>query len=267
MQQATRRLVLVLGGAFSISAGLLVAACSTDNGTSSSGALPTVDSGPKKDTGTPGDDDDDTTTDGGDGGPAADCGAAPFLVNNSADAGIFCPFQAAKDAGNCLAATQQCCAPGTFGAPSFCANIVKTVEANNETAARFAACQAQVPDAAAPDGGWDPNNKFNAAWECSDSTSCPAGNVCCATSQPGADATNKVNVGPNQFTKGIPAACNAKQLFKQGGTRCATACNSLELPLCSKNDQCASGQECQAMAGTANSGISTRYLGYCVAKP
>ena len=266
MQQATRRLMLVLGGTALMAGGMLVVACSTDNGTTSSGALPVAD-GSAKDTGKSSsggdDDDDDGSTDAG---TDPDCSSAPFVPDTTkSDGGIFCPFQAAgKGAPDCTA-VQECCSPGAEGPsgslvfpPAFCANVTKTPEGANETTLRFAACKSQVPDAAAPGGGWNDSNVFNAAFECEDKTSCPSSlPICCLTSQPNADAGSKVNIGPST-SKTIPSACNAKSIYKSGGTRCATACTSTEIQTCTKNDNsCPSGTVCKA-ASTGG-----RSLGYC----
>ncbi len=263
MQQATRRLMFVLGGTVLAAGGMLVAACSTDNGSTSSGALPTPDAA-RPDTGNP-------SSSGGndgstDGGTDPDCASAPFIPDTTKnDGGVFCPFQAAgKGAPDCTA-VQECCSPGAEGPsgslvfpPAFCANITKELAANNETTLRFAACKSQVPDAAAPGGGWNDSNAFNAAFECEDKTSCPGSlPVCCATSQPNADAGSKVNIGPST-SKTIPAACNAKSFYKSGGTRCATACTTTEIQVCSKNDNsCPTGTVCKAAGGGGRS------LGYC----
>lgn len=262
MQQTTRRLALVVGGTFFVAAGMVAMACSTDNGTSSSGALPTIDSG--KDSNKPsssgGGDDDDSATDGG--GPTPDCSAkeVPFLPDNSKGT-FYCPF---TEAGVGCTDDQICCNPGipdgsTGGfPPSFC-TADPTKGGASDT--REATCAAAAGGAA----NWQVDNFFNSMWECGDKNNCPTNTVCCATSNPlDAGASDKVNVGKNQDTQDIPAACNALQLFKTRGTKCATSCSTTEIQMCSTSDNnCAAGFTCTPLAGSATKTSSIRFLGYC----
>lgn len=245
---------------------LLAAACGSDDAGSIEPPGPSdLDAGADR-TSTP-TDDADTQTDTGSitdaGGPDVDCGAAPMIRDTqSDDGGIACPDRVGAGSLRCTK-TQECCVPGTVGAPSFCATILKTPEANNDTSQRFGGCFSQVPDIGQPGEGWDPDEKTNAAYECADNTACPATlSVCCATSTL-VDAGGPIGIGPNAVST-IPEACAAKQFLRIGGTRCATSCKPDELRVCSVNDDhCPPGHPCMAAAATTTTTVSTRDLGYC----
>src|SRR5688572_11046328 len=128
--------------------GVLVAACGTDNGSSSSGQLPTPDTGkPGTSSGTDGNSSGgevDGSSSGGevDGGADADCSRAARLHNAMEAGAFYCPFKTA-DGGNAGPCTidQTCCNPtakladGGFQA-SYCAAspvATKTGAGSNHT--------------------------------------------------------------------------------------------------------------------------------------
>jgi hypothetical protein len=259
MQQRFRRLALFVGASALVGAGLIMAACGTDNGTST--PVPSVDSGgggkdsAKTDTGTTVDPDGGITTDGS----TADCSSAPQLRTNSAAGGFFCAFyksDAAVDGaaglGNCTA-TQTCCNPGiadggTFSGkfpPAFCADgkVDETGCASQDTA----------------HGSDFQVGFFSNAWQCNDDTACAAGEKCFMYTSPHVTnpATDKANVGVD--TK-APAACHQYKAYKQGGSKCHSgAAATGEVQLCSMNDPgtCGAGTSCQPFDG------SGRDLGSC----
>ncbi len=251
MKQGTRRLALVVASALLGAGGLVVAACSTDNGQQS---LPTPDSG-KKDTGTgssSGDPTEGGTPDGG--GPsdaAPDCSGLflPRVRDNSG--GFFCPFTPRADAGSEAGVPgdgpctqdETCCNSGrkdqnNFG-PSFCA-----------TGKGAAACTGDGTFGGEfnPDGG--------SVWECADSTNCAAGQVCCMTTQPG--STQQVNIGLTNDSA-EKKACGALEAYRFGGTVCRASCQAgSEIKLCGTKDQnCAAGTTCTPFA------VLSRDMGYC----
>jgi hypothetical protein len=246
MQQRTRRLAILFGGTVLASLGVLLAACSTDNGNT-----PPPGSGTDSGRDSAKADGSDETPDGEDGSPglkdagAADCSTAPKLRSNDTG-GFYCSFYArdaaAGDAGgrsNC-ADDETCCNPGkkadgTFPS-SFCAKTPVDEKGGDNGQA---ACAAQ---AAANGSTWVAEK--SSTWECGDKNNCDDGQVCCLFTW--ADAgTDKVNIG-NSLDKDIPKSCNALQAFKQGGTRCATSCAAgVEIQLCSKSDDtCTGNQKC-----------------------
>jgi len=248
MQQRVRRFAFVLGVGSLVAAGLISAACGTDNGTT---PTPTVEAG-NKDTG-PGKTDtgpDPETDAGTDAMEAADCAEAPRLRNNQTS--FFCAFYrrdaAADDSGvplsNC-ANDETCCNPGAISAgnfpPSFCADGKGEV-----------ACQtgALTNGSSWPDGG--------TAWECNDKNQCNSGQICCLIPRPGEPDTD-IGAFPKNDPN-VPPACNAKRAYKTGGSRCRTgnSCNAGENRLCSLSDNnCPSGSTCTPVEGLF------RDLGYC----
>lgn len=249
MDKGTRRLALVLASAALTAAGLIVAACSTDNGQQ---PLPTPDSG-KKDTGTASSSSGGTDggTDGSSGGLDAspDCSGVflPRVRDNST--GFFCPFAPRADAGSeagvpgdgPCAQDETCCNSGRNGAnfgPSFCA-----------TGKGIGACTGDPTYGAmfVGDGG--------SVWECGDSTNCPGGQVCCLTTQPGANGN--VNIG--QANDPREKACGVLQAYKWGGTVCKASCAAgTEIKMCGDKDKnCAAGTTCTAFEALS------RDLAYC----
>jgi len=248
MQQSTRRLAILVGGTLVASVGLFLAACSTDNGTTTPLPGQGGDSGRRDSSGgtsgtsgTSGEDPDADVDDDGGSSSGADCGNAPRLRNNGQ--GFFCAFLprdagSASDAGgtsNC-AHDETCCNPARVGTEfpkSYCANT-PTKTGTGETA-----CAAQ---AAAKNSTWTAN--MGSTWQCGDKNNCGASQVCCLFSQAGLPAGEKVNIGKNLDTQ-IPPACNAQQAFKYGGTKCAAACGAEEIQLCGTQDQnCTGGKTC-----------------------
>lgn len=225
------RFAFFFGGSVLIAGGLLAVACGTDNGSSSSGALPTPDSS-KNDTGgggfdSGGDDSGDNDSGGGD----ADCSKAPKLHPAMDGGSFYCPFKMA-DGGNAGPCTldESCCnggkeSDGGFG-PSFCATDPSVSKAVSDPLTKCTAASGGDW----PDGG--------SAWQCADNNNCAAGEVCCLVG-------TGVNIGPST-SKTIPKACNAKQAFKFTGTRCEkTQCGAGEIKLCSLSDQnCGAGTTC-----------------------
>lgn len=263
--QHTRLALLFLA---SVSAGIItLVACDTDNGTvpipgggssgngtssgkSSSGSSADDDTTGDDDTGPQPDDDDASTAD-------ADCKTAPKLRTTTN--GFFCAFYdggtSTPDSGgrqNC-GNTQACCNPGKDGTtfpPSYCADD----DPKGDDAP--AACAA---GAAGANSNWVETG--SSTWECASAENCGQGQVCCATSRPGADAGNYVNVGPLTGTGAPPKQCNAKNLFKVFGTRCADSCKTdkSEIELCSNTGKCSkSSDKCTPVRATGN-----RDLGAC----
>lgn len=247
MQQRTRRLAIVFAASVLASLAVL-AACSTDNGTT-----PTPSTSGKKDAdkGDDDDDDDDSNPDGSKPKPAdagADCSEAPRVRTNSA--GFFCSFftrdAGASDAGgksNC-GNDETCCNPGKADngdfPPSFCASTPVGDKGGNNA-------QAACSDQAAENGSeW--HAAGSSTWECGDKNNCDDGQVCCMFTWADAGAMDKVNIGKS-LDKAVPAACGALQAFKQGGTRCAASCAADEIRLCGKtDDSCTGSQKCTPFA-------------------
>lgn len=255
MQQRFRRLALFIGGASLAGAGLVVAACGTDNGDTV--ATPQVeagkDTGAKTDSGTPGDTDSAIPD-----ASAPDCSGEATLRTNTPTSGIYCAFYK-RDGGAAeggLGASycendDTCCNPGKVGSafpPSYCAD--------GKGADKCAAA------AAANNSQW--TNDAGTAWECSDKNSCGAGQVCCFIQDQArlaADPTDKLNPGGyGNNNPQHPPACNGKAMYNVGGTRCTTgnACAAGEYIVCSKSDDnCGAGTKCTAVEA------QFRDLGYC----
>ncbi len=253
MHQRVRRLVFFVGAASLVTGGLMMAACSTDNGSSSGtsgvpgfdGSKP--DSRVDTDTGPAGD------SGGGEAGGDADCSKAPKLRDNTN--GFYCAFyRSAPDGGadggttsNCDN-NQICCNTGAKYpdggfAPSFCADQAAAGNKGADTQ-----CAA---DAVNKGSLWEAGT--GSAWECNDKVACTGTQVCCMISS----SAGTVNVGND---KSFPSECNAKLAFKQNGTRCKAgpSCASNEIKLCSLSDKnCGAGSTCTPFAGFF------RDLGYC----
>jgi hypothetical protein len=234
MQQRMRRFAFFVGGSILMAAGIFAAACGTDNGGGSSGALPTPDSSKTDTGGNPATDSGGTDSGGDTGGGDADCSKAASLHSSMDGGSFYCPFRSA-DGGNAGPCTQDetCCNPsgkladgGFLG--SFCAT---SPAASKGTGNPEDVCAAQAVAAGSSwgDGG--------SAWECFDKNNCAPGKVCCLTG-------TGVNIGKTTNTS-IPPACNAKQAFKFEGTKCETQCAAGEIKLCSLSDQnCGAGTTC-----------------------
>jgi hypothetical protein len=264
MEQRTRRLIILVGGTLMASAGLFVAACSTDNGTTplpggssgTSGTSGGTDSGKKKDTGgtSSGGEEEDTGAPD-DGGSTADCANAPRLRTNT---DFFrCAFftrDAGDDAGPSSSCTNNeiCCNPGKTGAdfgPSFCASHPAAQKGGDGPKE----CSEQSNEKTGK--AWAPYQ--SSTWECADKNNCAPNQVCCLFTWADAGALDKVNIGPLQDTA-VNKDCKAQQSFKQGGTRCATACATDEIRMCSTSDQnCEAPKVCSPFVSLF------RDLGYC----
>ena len=156
-----KRARVALGVAVSVAlawVGLL--ACSSSNGTSSSGdvapaPVPTMRDANASDTSSPPVDSSTTAADAG-----SDCGAAAVLHPPKGDGGVYCPFSAPTGGKNLYCTiTQQCCENPKGGGTSTC-----------ET--KGTAC----PNASAT------------VWECEDPSDCP-GQKCCAHGSAGTPVT------------------------------------------------------------------------------
>jgi hypothetical protein len=262
MQQRTRRLAILIGGTLIATVGVL-AACSTDNGTTPLPGQGGGDSGRDSQKGDGNVEPEDTKEGGSkDATASADCGEAPQLRSND-KGGFFCAFfgrdAAAGDAGaggnrNCRN-DEICCNPGRPSGggdfpPSFCAELPQDDKAGESSQT---ACADQAAD---HDSTW--NVGGSTTWQCGDKNNCGDNEVCCMFTWLDAGAMDKVNIG-NSTDKDVPKACGALQAFKTGGTRCAANCNADEIKLCSKtDDNCEGAQKC-----TPFEALGGRDLGYC----
>lgn len=247
MQQSTRRLVILFSSTLLCAGSLLAAACSSDT-TSAGGDMPTVEAG-KKDTGSSSGSSGGSDSGDLDSGLAADCSEAPQLRSNTN--GFYCSF-VPKDAGvdadggspSYCHDNETCCNPGKDGNGNF--GTSACVYDPNKTG--NTACDDADPTWA--------SRTNNSVWECADKNNCASGEVCCLTTAP--DAGGNVNIGKST-DKSIPAACNALQAYKAGGTKCATSCAAgSEIQLCStSDDHCGAGTTCTPFAGLF------RDLAYC----
>ena len=68
------------------------------------------------------------------------------------------------------------------------------------------------------------------------------------------DPKNKVNIGKTLATDTRhPAACNVARVFKEGGSRCKTACDPTnEIRLCSMTNPCGVGTVCTPFVDFTN---------------
>ena len=244
MQQQFRRLALFIGATSIVGAGLIMVACGTDNGNPV--ATPSVDSGKTDGGGVKTDGSVDPGQDGAtpDSGVDADCPNNPILRDNTA--GFRCAFQdgggAEGGAPNCTN-TQSCCnTESKATGPGYCA------EGKGDQA-----CNASPP----------PGSTFTVgkakAWECADNSACAgsAGKICCMITDPAQvalDPKNAVNIGKTLASDTRhPAACNVARVFKEGGSRCKTACDpAKDLRLCSTTDPCGAGTVCTPFVDFTN---------------
>jgi hypothetical protein len=231
MHQRNRRLVLTLAASLLATVGVL-AACTTDNGTT---PLPGggVDSGGGKDGAKSDGKVDEEEEDGGkpkDGGTTADCAAAKPRSNK----GIFCFGGAgSNDAGQCDPTDDQVC----------CADEKVGMNFADPKCAPAGGC-GFTPDA----GGRE--------WHCTEPSHCPgASPVCCVTKGWGGSPTTSPN------TKDFPGCgvlFNGATDFFVGGSRCREdSCEAAELQLCSEDSECDSGQKCTLIK------IANRFTGVC----
>jgi hypothetical protein len=235
---SARRLYMFLGGTFLAGGGLIAAACSTDNGTTTN--VPTVGDSGRTDTGSSS----SGGSSGGSSGTVAEAGAdCADIPTPKTATGVYC-FGAA-DAGpdaspnkTCSSADNEVCCSGnpigdggTFS-PSSC-EVAQEGTVGYETTA----CNAQIQQ----------------QWDCTEGSHCPgAGEVCCAIrSDAGAPQAQSNNDYPG---------CNV--FFTSGrfvgGTRCReTQCEAQELQLCSSDDECPGNAKCHSIT------ISGRFAGVC----
>ena len=253
MHQRVRRIAFFIGVGSLVSGGLIVAACSTDNGSSSGTATPTFD-GSKPDTSS-NTDTGPNPTDGGTDSPSdPDCGEAPRLRNNTGS--FFCAFyrrdggEAGIPTSNCPS-DETCCnpGPGAGGAfpASFCASGAKGAGDTN--------CSAQ---AAANGSSWPALD--GSVWECNDKQACATGDICCMI-----PAWRKATTDIAPFPKtdpDVPPACDAKRAYNAGGSRCTTgaSCAAGQDRLCSVADPCPTGFDCVPIEALF------RDVGYCKQK-
>jgi hypothetical protein len=196
----------------------------------------------------PSGDDDDSLDAAG-----ADCSAAPVL--HASANGFYCPFLPTGTGSSCTN-DETCCNPGKDpGTGKFPASFCASTPVATKGSPTGAACASQ---AAAKSSTWVAAG--GSSWECGDHTNCPDGQVCCLFTDPAVAGTDKVNIGPDSYDKGMPPACGAKQLNKYGGTYCAASCNpDSEIQTCGTNDDCTAPQTCKAFIVPP----SKRDLGYC----
>lgn len=241
MHQRTRRLAILFGGSLLAALGLVLAACSTDNGAT---PVPTTgtDSGRDtkgKDSGKdPGDDED---SGGGAKDAGVDCSTAPHLRSNT---GVFCFGGTGTDDGGMCSADENkvCCGDakdetGKF-IKAYCAVATK------DSAGGYAAGSCDF----APDAG-------GREWHCSEDDQCPnAGEACCVIK--GTGGTPKA-LDDKDFP-GCGTYYNGDQGFNVGGTRCRKGgtCEAGELKLCSKDADCDTGT-CHPFK------LANRYTGVC----
>jgi hypothetical protein len=255
MRLRRHRARLFLGGAVAISLAIVGVACSDDSVIpipladpfADAGSDPTQKTGSKTKDGAPAPDDPDA-------GSGADCSAAPILRTTSG-AAYYCPFlprgldASATDCFN----DQTCCTPGKdpSGAfpPAFCA--ATPLDSKGSTDQSACATQAGSFSSSWPAAG-------GTTWECADGRNCASGQVCCLFTASGTAAPSKVNIGPDQ-NKAVPAACNAKQVFKAGGTHCTSTCDpGSEIQTCGADTDCTAPTHCVPFDA-----LGGRDLGYC----
>jgi len=242
MQQRTRRLAIFLGGTLIATAGVL-AACSTDNGTTPLPGQTGNDAG--RDTsradGNNGNEDDDssgnTTKDA-----APDCEGAPTPRSNK---GIFCfGGTDSNDAGQCDPAENKvCCADEKGPDGKFLKS--KCAVATEDQSGGY---QAGSCNFGADAGGRE--------WHCTESKHCPnQGESCCVVA--GTGGPPKAQPDTRDFP-GCGNFFNNDQGFFVGGSRCrADGCNAGELTLCSSDAECSGGQTCRFFE------LANRFTGVC----
>lgn len=249
MQQSTRRLAWFMAGTFSMSAGLVAVACSTDNGGGTT-PIPTVDSGKdghsssSSSSGSSGDTD-GSSSGGLDAGP--DCSGAPKVKSSD---GPYC--FAVADAGeggapkgmDCPSADKEICCSGQ--------RLAGDAGFENST------CETATV-ASSSGGGYDPSsvcqNGFTVEpkqYHCTEAKHCPGtGEICCAI---GADAGVTLQPGSDKDFPGCNVYFQSAKYV--GGTRCQKDCAAGEIQLCSSDSECKNGK-CLPIT------IDGRYTGFC----
>jgi hypothetical protein len=231
----------VFGGGLLSIAGVVVGACSTDNGSSS--GTPGFDAG--RDTKGGGNDGEVTPPDdsggGGDAGP--DCSAAPKVSGKNHPPGPFC--FSAGDGGGCNSnGPEVCCSDAKYGdggfAPPVCAAATKGASGYNE-----GACAAAFANTV--DGGLE--------FHCTEASHCPNnGERCCVAK----GFIGTPNTAQNNDYPGSQAYFNSGNPAFVGGTRCRTTeCAAGELTLCASDAECKAGS-CKPIK------IANRFTGVCI---
>lgn len=239
---STRRLAMFLGGTFLMGAGLVAAACGTDNGTT---AVPTTDGGGGRDTSSSSSSSGSSGSEGGPTDAGPDCSNLP-TPKSSDGPYCFSVADAAADGGtmskNCSAAANEiCCSGGRLPGD-----------------AGFEPSRCEVATEDQPNGGYKTNNvcqNFTTAvqqWHCMEAKHCPnQGEVCCAIAS---DAGSPKPGQDNDFP-GCPVYFQSGRFTD--GTRCEkTECKAGELTLCVTDADCKAGK-CVPFT------IAGRYGGYC----
>jgi hypothetical protein len=218
------RTIAFIAIAASINLGAVIVACSSDNGSGSSGTLPGVDSGGSDGTSSgstsSGGDTGASSSSGGDTGASsssggqdagADCKAPPTLHATDGGEGPYCPFLA-NDAGRNCAVGETCC------------------HANNTDPET---CAASATACAVPDGG--------VTFGCDSPNECTGGQKCCYLA-PGTVLTDQT--------------CGTLFASKEHGTQCAATCAAGDLEICAQQSDCTTGT-CTPFSGKGHQ------LGYC----
>lgn len=259
MQQRFRRLALFVGASALVGAGLIVAACGTDNG-STPVPTPGVDGGGKDSSKTDGSTTDPDGSTDPDAANAPDCANEPKLRTNTTTSGIYCAFYK-RDGGavegglgtSYCENDDTCCNPADVTAGTHELSYCAQGKGGDKCAAQ----------AAANSSVWTAD--AGSSWECSDKNSCSAGQVCCLMQDQAKlaldPAKNKLNIGTfGKNNPNSPPACNGHAAYNAGGTRCTTGttCGAGEYKLCSlSDDNCGAGTKCIAIEAFF------RDLGYC----
>jgi hypothetical protein len=242
---SARRLYMFLGGTFLAGGGLIAAACTTDNGTTSN--VPTVnDSG--RDTGngssSGGSSGGSSGDPGGEGG--ADCGNIPKPKSSD---GPFCfsVLDASPDGAamgvNCPAADNKiCCSGGRLPNDAGFENSQCVTAAEGTEGYDEGAC------------GTEADPAFTSEvkeWHCMEAAHCPGtGEICVATvSEAGAPKPGQDNDFP-----GCPVYFQSGRFTN--GTRCKDSLGAGELQMCASDSECKAGK-CVPLT------IEGRYGGYC----
>jgi len=241
MLQRTRRLAILMGGTLLATVGVL-AACSTDNGTTPLPGQTGTDGGrdsSKGDSGGGNTDDEDGSSQKD---AAPDCEGAPKPRSND---GVFCfGGTDSTDAGECDPGESRiCCADEKGSDGKFLKARCVVAEQDPSGGYKAGSCDF------APDAG-------GREWHCTESRHCPnTGESCCVIA--GTGGQPKANPDTQDFP-GCGNFFNGDQGYFVGGSRCrANGCNAGELTLCTSDDECDNGQKCHFFD------IANRYTGVC----
>jgi hypothetical protein len=239
MHQRTRRLAIVFGGGLLVTVGVL-AACSTDNGTTPTPTQTSPDAAhPKTDSGNP----DATTTPPTDGG--ADCGNVPSVKSS---AGPYCfdvvdgGADGAAKSIDCNSANHEVCCTSVADDGGFGDSICAVATVDNTNGGYHAACNTALPG----DGGKE--------YQCTEADHCPgSGESCCA--MPFAGDTVGLKPGGNNDYPGCKAYFQSGK-YVSGSSCKKNGCAPGELTLCASDNDCTAGT-CVPIK------IDGRYTGYC----